>query len=225
MAAGEPHLRLLRGLAGSDPVYAAAAAALGRELASAVDRGSSPGGGKVGLMGVVADAALAARRQVTGIIPRGLEEREVAHRGLTSLHVVETLHERKALMHELSDAFIALPGGFGTLDELTETITWAQLGIHAKPIGLVNVGGYFDDLLAFVDGAAARGFVSAAHRALLTVRDDVARCSTRLLRVGAHPGRGDSTSPRMRCCSSGQTPTIVIVRVDRVAVLRCSRRP
>jgi hypothetical protein len=158
--------------AGHDPAYAAAAGALGSGLAARSIE-LVTGGGKVGLMAVVADAALEAGGRVTGIIPRGLEEREVAHRGLTRLHVVETLHERKALMHELSDAFIVLPGGFGTLDELFETITWAQLGIHAKPIGLVNVSGYFDDLLAFVAGAVAQGFVSGANRGLLVVRDDV----------------------------------------------------
>jgi uncharacterized protein (TIGR00730 family) len=158
--------------AGDDPVYEATADALGRELAARSIEVVT-GGGKVGLMGVVADAALEAGGRVTGIIPRALEEREVAHRGLTRLHVVETLHERKALMHELSDAFIALPGGFGTLDELAETVTWAQLGIHGKPIGILNADGYFDDLLSFVDGAVARGFVSDAHRALLTVRGEV----------------------------------------------------
>ena len=99
-------------------------------------------------MGVVADAALESGGRVIGVIPRGLEEREVAHRGLTELHVVETLHERKALMHELSDAFVALPGGFGTLDELAEAVTWAQLGIHEKPIGLLDVAGYFGHFLA-----------------------------------------------------------------------------
>lgn len=157
--------------AGHDPAYAAAADALGRELAArAIELVT--GGGKVGLMGVVADAALAAGGRVTGIIPRSLEEREAAHRGLTRLHVVETLHERKALMHELSEAFVVLPGGFGTLDEMFETITWAQLGIHAKPIGLVNVRGYFDDLLAFVDRATANGFVTEANRGLFTVRAD-----------------------------------------------------
>jgi len=157
--------------AGRDPRYAETAAALGRGAAS---RGLElvTGGGKVGLMGVVADAALAAGGEVTGVIPRGLEEREVAHRTLTQLHVVETLHERKALMHRLSDAFIALPGGFGTLDELMETITWAQLGLHAKPIGIVNAGGYFDQLLAFVDTAHEHGFVSGAHRELLSVEAD-----------------------------------------------------
>ena len=153
-------------------MYAAAAGELGRELVSRSIEVVT-GGGRVGLMGVVADAALAAGGRVTGVIPRRLEEREVAHRGLTRLYVVETLHERKALMHELSDAFIALPGGFGTLDELAEAVTWAQLGIHEKPIGLVDVGGYFAGLLSFVESAAARGFVSAAHRSLLTVRDDV----------------------------------------------------
>ena len=130
---------------GIDPAYADVAAALGRELAARSIEVVT-GGGKVGLMGVVADAALAAGGRVIGIIPRFLEQREVAHRGLSELHVVETLHERKALMHELSDAFVALPGGFGTLDELAESVTWAQLGLHAKPIGLVNVAGYFDGL-------------------------------------------------------------------------------
>ena len=146
--------------AGRDPVFAEVAATLGRELA-----GRSielvTGGGRVGLMGVVADAALAAGGRVTGVIPRFLVEREVAHRGLTDLHVVETLHERKALMHELSDGFIALPGGFGTLDELSESVTWAQLGLHAKPIGLVNVEGYFDGLVAFVAAAVGQGFVGS----------------------------------------------------------------
>lgn len=157
--------------AGSDPRYAAAAAELGETLAGrSIDLVT--GGGKVGLMGVVADAALAAGGRVIGIIPRFLEEREVAHRGLTELHVVETLHERKALMHELSDGLIALPGGFGTLDELMESITWAQLGLHAKPIGIVNVAGYFDELLAFVGTATAAGFIPPAHREILAVRED-----------------------------------------------------
>jgi hypothetical protein len=154
---------------GNDPRYAAAAGELGQTLAARSIE-LVTGGGKVGLMGVVADATLAAGGRVTGIIPRFLEEREVAHRGLTDLRVVESLHERKALMHELSDGFIVLPGGFGTMDELMETITWAQLGLHAKPIGIVNVGGYFDELLAFVEAAAGAGFIPAAHRELLIVR-------------------------------------------------------
>jgi uncharacterized protein (TIGR00730 family) len=154
--------------AGFDPVYAAAAGGLGAELAA---RGIElvTGGGRVGLMGIVADAALAAGGSVTGVIPRSLQEREVGHTGLTDLRVVGSLHERKQLMHDLSDAFVALPGGFGTLDELAEAITWAQLGLHAKPIGLLDVGGYFGGLLAFVDRAVADGFVSPANAAILTV--------------------------------------------------------
>lgn len=172
--------------AGLDPVHAETAAALGRELAiRSLDLVT--GGGKVGLMGVVADAALAAGGRVTGVIPRSLEEREAAHRGLTTLHVVETLHERKALMHELSDAFVALPGGFGTLDELFETVTWAQLGLHTKPIGLVNVNGYFDDLLAFVDAATAQGFVSEVNRKLVTVRTDAPSLLDQLARGARRP--------------------------------------
>ena len=156
--------------AGNDPRYAAAAADLGRALAARSIE-LVTGGGKVGLMGVVADATLGAGGRVIGVIPRFLEEREVAHRGLSELHVVESLHERKALMHELSDGFIVLPGGFGTLDELMETVTWAQLGLHSKPIGIVNVAGYFDDLLAFVAGASQAGFIPAAHGDLLIARD------------------------------------------------------
>ena len=157
--------------AGNDPRYAAAAADLGRALAARSIE-LVTGGGKVGLMGVVADATLAAGGKVVGIIPRFLEETEVAHRGLTELHVVESLHERKALMHELSDGFVVLPGGFGTLDELMESVTWAQLGLHAKPIGIVNVAGYFDELLSFVEGARSAGFIPAAHGEILAVRDD-----------------------------------------------------
>jgi uncharacterized protein (TIGR00730 family) len=153
---------------GIDPVYAAAAGELGAELAA---RGIElvTGGGRVGLMGVVADAALAAGGGVTGVIPRSLQEREIGHTGLTDLRVVGSLHERKQLMHDLSDAFVALPGGFGTLDELAEAITWAQLGIHAKPIGLLDVGGYFEGLLTFVDRAVADGFVTPEHGSILTV--------------------------------------------------------
>jgi uncharacterized protein (TIGR00730 family) len=156
---------------GNDPRYAAAAADLGRSLALRSIEVVT-GGGKVGLMGVVADAALAAGGHVIGIIPRFLEEREVAHRGLTELRVVDSLHERKALMHERSDGFIVLPGGFGTLDELMESITWAQLGLHAKPIGIVNVAGYFDELLAFVEGSRSAGFIPAVQGEILIVRDD-----------------------------------------------------
>lgn len=125
------------------------------------------GGAHVGLMGAVADAALAAGGEVTGVIPRALVEKEVAHTGLTELRVVESMHDRKALMNELSDGFITMPGGFGTLDELFETLTWAQLRFHEKPIGLLNVNGYFDALLDFADRAVADGFIHRAHRAMI----------------------------------------------------------
>lgn len=132
------------------------------------------GAGDVGLMGVLADAVLAAGGWVIGVIPRGLVLREVAHQGLTELHVVESMHERKALMAELSDAFIALPGGIGTLEELCEVLTWAQLGIHAKPVGLLNVEGYFAPLISMLDHAVAEGFMKPDHRRLLLGETGVA---------------------------------------------------
>jgi uncharacterized protein (TIGR00730 family) len=155
---------------GAHPDYEAAARALGAGLA---DAGAQVvyGGASVGLMGALADAALAAGGEVVGVIPQSLVDREVAHPGLTALHVVGTLHERKARMAELSDAFVALPGGAGTLEELFEIYTWGQLGLHAKPLALVNVRGYFDGLLAFLDHAMAEGFLPAEHRARLTVAD------------------------------------------------------
>jgi uncharacterized protein (TIGR00730 family) len=130
------------------------------------------GGGHVGLMGVLADAVLAGGGEVQGVIPRDMVDRELAHAGLTRLHVVETMHQRKALMADLSDAFAALPGGFGTADELFEILTWAQLGLHAKPVGLLNVGGFFDPLLAWADRCVAEGFLRAEHRALLCLAAD-----------------------------------------------------
>ena len=148
--------------------FSDAAAQLAIELAKR-GIGIVTGGGHVGLMGVVADAALAAGGTVTGVIPQSLADREVAHLGLTELHVVATMHERKALMADLSDAFIALPGGYGTLDEFCEIVTWAQLGIHAKPIGLLNVDGYYDELIALIDKAVREAFIPPENRAL--VRD------------------------------------------------------
>jgi uncharacterized protein (TIGR00730 family) len=127
------------------------------------------GGGRAGLMGLVADAALAAGAAVVGVIPQSLMARELGHPGLTELHVVQTMHERKRLMAERSDAFLALPGGLGTLEELFEVWTWRQLGYHDKPVGLLNTGGYYDALLAFVDRAVAAGYVPSAQRALLLV--------------------------------------------------------
>jgi uncharacterized protein (TIGR00730 family) len=132
------------------------------------------GGGHVGLMGVLADAVLAAGGRVIGVIPQALVDRELAHQGLTELHIVETMHQRKALMADSSDAFIALPGGFGTLDETFEILTWAQLGLHAKPVGMLNVEGFFDPLLAWIEQAVAQGFLRAQHRELLMVYDEPA---------------------------------------------------
>jgi hypothetical protein len=163
---------------GHDARYAAAATAVGTELAR---RGIELvyGGGRLGLMGTIADAALAEGGRVTGVIPAGLVDRELAHRGVTELRVVATLHERKAVMAELADAFIALPGGLGTLEELAEVLSWAQLGLHAKPIGALDVGGFYGPLLAHLDHAASEGFVSERHRELLIVDDDLGRLLAR----------------------------------------------
>jgi uncharacterized protein (TIGR00730 family) len=151
--------------------YAAAAVAVGEAIARRGWR-LVYGGGRVGLMGIVADAALAAGGEVVGVITAGLATREIAHAGLSELRVVETMHARKALMAELSDGFIALPGGFGTLDELCEALTWAQLGIHAKPCALLDVDNYFAGLLAFFDHAFSSGFLAQATRALLLTETD-----------------------------------------------------
>ena len=153
---------------GESPAFAEAASAVGAELARR-GIGVVYGGGRLGLMGVVADAALAAGGEVVGVIPRGLVDRELAHDRLSALHVVQTMHERKALMNELSDGFLTLPGGLGTLEELAEVVSWAQLGLHVKPIGVLNVRGSFDGLLAWVDGAVSDGFVRAEHARLLVV--------------------------------------------------------
>ena len=143
---------------GGDPRFRATAAALGRELADA-GVGLVYGGGAVGLMGVLADACLAAGGEVTGVIPKGLFRREVGHTGLTVLHEVASMHERKQLMYDLADGFVALPGGLGTLEELAEVLTWNQLGIVAKPVVLLDVAGTWAGLLAWIDRAVADGFV------------------------------------------------------------------
>lgn len=154
--------------AGNDPAYLEAARAMGRTLAG---RGIALvyGGGSVGLMGAVADATLEAGGEVVGVIPRALQLRELAHPGLTTLHVVSSMHERKAKMASLAEGFVALPGGMGTLEELSEILTWAQLGLHARPCGLLDVGGYYDPLIAFLDRAVEQGFVRPEHRRLLLV--------------------------------------------------------
>lgn len=156
--------------AGVQPEYLAAATELGRVLA---EHGIELvyGGARVGLMGAVADAVLADGGRVTGVIPRSLVEREVAHSGLTDLRVVTSMHDRKALMADLADAFIALPGGWGTLDETFEILTWAQLGLHRKPCGLLNVQRYFDQLLSFLDHTMEQGFVRREYSALLAVSE------------------------------------------------------
>jgi uncharacterized protein (TIGR00730 family) len=158
---------------GSRPAYAAAARELGRTLA---ERGLGIvfGGGKVGLMGVLADAALAAGGEAIGVIPEALVAREIGHSGLTKLHVVRSMHQRKTLMADLADAFIALPGGYGTFEEFFEAVTWTQLGIHQKPCGLLNVDGYYDALLALLGRAVADGFVREANRTLVLDAPDVA---------------------------------------------------
>lgn len=151
---------------GANPAFAEAARQLGRLLAQR-GIGLVYGGGCVGLMGEIADSVMAESGEVIGVIPEALLAREVGHRGVTELIVVRSMHERKARMAELADGFIAMPGGFGTFEELFEVITWAQLGIHRKPCGVLNVEGYYDSLIAFMDKAVEDGFVSAANRTLV----------------------------------------------------------
>jgi hypothetical protein len=159
---------------GSRPAYAKAARDMGAALAR---RGLELvyGGGRVGLMGTLADAVLAAGGHVIGVIPQSLVAREVGHLGLKDLRVVNSMHERKALMVELADAFIALPGGFGTLEEFFEVLTWAQLGLHRKPHGLLNVEGFYNSLLSFMDHAVAENFVRSVHRKLVITDSDPER--------------------------------------------------
>lgn len=155
---------------GANPIYAEAAAELGRTLAKA---GITLvyGGGEVGLMGVVADAAMAAGGEVIGVIPQSLQDSEIGHKGLSRLEVVSGMHARKARMAELSDAFIALPGGLGTLEELFEVWTWGQLGYHGKPLGLLEVNGFYGKLIGFLDHLVEERFVRSQHRSMLQVRD------------------------------------------------------
>ncbi len=153
---------------GIAPIHRQIAAEVGALLA-ARGIGLVYGGGNVGLMGAVADGALRAGGEVTGVIPSALMERELGHAGVTKLHVVASMHERKQLMADLSDGFIALPGGIGTLEELFETLTWLQLGFHSKPVGLLNVAGFYDHLLGFLRHATASGFMREAHLASLLI--------------------------------------------------------
>jgi uncharacterized protein (TIGR00730 family) len=167
---------------GAQSAYADAARDMGRTLATRGIR-LVYGGGHVGLMGVLADAAMAAGGDVVGVITEGLQRREVGHKGLADLRVVQSMHERKAVMSSLSDAFVALPGGAGTLDELFEAWTWTQLGIHRKPVGFLNTAGYYDPLLTFLDRAVAERFIRADDRAAVVVDTDPEQLLNRLATV------------------------------------------
>jgi len=156
---------------GADPRYVAAAQSFGTLLAQSRRR-IVYGGGRTGLMGALADAALAAGGEVIGVMPRHLVDREVAHTGLSRLEVVASMHERKARLAELAEGFVALPGGLGTLEEFTEIWTWGQLGLHQKPYGLLNAAGYYTSFLAFLDHAVAERFVRAEHRAMVHVAEE-----------------------------------------------------
>jgi uncharacterized protein (TIGR00730 family) len=166
---------------GHDPRFVAAAAELGTALAR---RGIEIvfGGGRVGMMGAVADAALAAGGRVIGVIPHSLQRKEVAHSGVSELHVVESMHDRKAMMAELSDGFIALPGGFGTFEEYCEAVTWVQLGLQRKPTYLVNIAGYYDPLISLFDHALEHGFVNETNRAIVETFATIAALVERIVR-------------------------------------------
>ena len=167
---------------GASPIYADAARAMGRAL---VGHNISLvyGGGHVGLMGAVADEVLRLGGEVSGVIPQQLVERELAHQGLTRLFVVKDMHERKAMMAQLSDGFVALPGGMGTLEELFEVLTWAQLEIHATPVGVLNVAGFYDQLVGFLGHARAEGFIREQHAGMMMVESDADLLVRRLMGV------------------------------------------
>lgn len=164
---------------GQDPAFERAAGILGSTIA---ERGYTLvyGGASVGLMGSLAEAALTSGGKVVGVLPRALSELEIAHTSLTELHVVESMHARKTMMADIADAFIAMPGGLGTLEETFEVWTWTQLGIHTKPIGFLNVEGYFDDLFAFLDHSVSSGFVKPKHREMAIVSSAAAELLDRL---------------------------------------------
>lgn len=189
---------------GRRPAYAAAARRLGEALAER-GLGLVYGGGHVGLMGALADAVLRAGGEVVGVIPQALVDKELAHAGVTELRVVGTMHERKALMADLADGFVALPGAFGTGDELFEILTWSQLGLHEKPVGVLNVEGFFDPLLAWLDQAVREGFLRPEHRRLLVEETDVARLLDGLAAWRPPEGREkwiDKAGPVITCPST-----------------------
>ena len=177
---------------GATPQYEQAAEAVGRLLAER-SRTLVYGGGNVGLMGVLADGALKGGGEVIGVIPAALMERELGHGSVTDLRIVGTMHERKALMADLADAFLAMPGGYGTLDELCEILTWAQLGLHAKPVGLLNTEGYFDAFLSFLTRSVEEGFLQPIDREMLLVDSDPARLLEQLLTAPARKPRDVAT--------------------------------
>ena len=179
---------------GNNPAYRAAAIELGRLLAGH-DIEIVYGAGNVGLMGILADAALAAGGKVIGVIPESLMAKEVGHLGLTELRIVKSMHERKALMSDVSDAFIAMPGGFGTFEEFCEVVTWSQLGIQSKPCGLLNVEGYFDALLAFLRHSRRSGFIDADQQSMLSIAAQPEALLDTLQAISlASPGGADLTS-------------------------------
>ncbi|PTQ13412.1 TIGR00730 family Rossman fold protein [Sphingomonas oleivorans] len=168
---------------GSSPGFDSIHADAARELGTALARngiGLVYGGGSVGLMGIVADAALLEGGEVIGVMPQALVDRELAHNGCNQFHITASMHERKAIMADLSDGFIALSGGIGTFEEMFEIWTWAQLGDHGKPVSLLNIGGFYDSLAAFLDGVVAQGFLRQEHRDMLLVEDEVDALLTRL---------------------------------------------
>lgn len=194
MSGEERVLRRLCVFCGASPGRAPGHAAFARDVGAGLAArgiGVVYGGGRVGLMGALADGALGAGGEVIGVIPRGLVDRELAHSGVTELRVVETLHERKAVMASLADGFVALPGGLGTLEELAEAMSWAQLDLHDKPCGVLDPTGYFDPLLAFLDRAVEEGFLDSGHRELLVVARDLDSLLTRFEAHRAAVGRWD----------------------------------
>ena len=174
---------------GRRPIHAESARSLGKIMAA---RGLALvyGGGHVGLMGVLADAVLEAGGEVIGVIPQSMVDKELAHTGISKLHIVGTMHERKALMADLADGFAALPGAFGTADELFEILTWAQLGLHAKPVAILNIDGFFQALLAWLDHAVAEGFLKPKHRRLLQEAEDAERLVNLLISCRPEPAEG-----------------------------------
>src|SRR5205085_12444357 len=179
---------------GASPVYREHAHAFGRFLA---ERGHRIvfGGGRTGLMGALAAGALAQHGEIVGVMPRHLVEREVAHTGLTELRVVDSMHERKTILSDLADGFVAMPGGIGTLEELFETWTWGQLGLHRKPYGLFNINGFFDPLLTFLDHAVAEGFLGSANREMLAVDDSAEALLEKMTNMRPPPVRTWIESP------------------------------